>query len=124
MQTFQVTFDRLDLFSYIGGFSGAAGALVLGNSSNDKLDVKTAFHGALADPAGFAKRVHLLWLGVGTEEPARMHDGIERLHSSLVEANIEHVFYESPGTAHEWQTWRRDLKDFAPRLFQGSPSKP
>ncbi len=24
MQTFQVTFDRLDLFSYIGGFSGAA----------------------------------------------------------------------------------------------------
>ncbi len=25
MQTFQVTFDHLDLFSYIGGFSGAAG---------------------------------------------------------------------------------------------------
>ena len=24
MQTFQVTFDHLDLFSYIGGFSGAA----------------------------------------------------------------------------------------------------
>jgi len=115
MQTFQVTFDRLDLFSYIGGFSGAAGAFVLGN---DKLDVKTAFHGALADPAAFAKRVHVLWLGVGTEEPARMHDGLERLHTSLVEANISHVFYESPGTAHEWQTWRRDLKDFAPRLFK------
>ena len=30
---------------------------------------------------------------------------------------VEHVFYESPGTDHEWQTWRRDLKDFAPRLF-------
>jgi S-formylglutathione hydrolase FrmB len=27
------------------------------------------------------------------------------------------VYFESPGTAHEWQTWRRDLKDFAPRLF-------
>jgi enterochelin esterase family protein len=121
MQTFQVTFDRLDLFSYIGGFSGAAGAFVMGN---DKLDVKTAFHGALADPAAFAKRVHVLWLGVGTEEPARMHDGIERLHKALVEANIGHVFYESPGTAHEWQTWRRDLKDFAPRLFQETSSKP
>ena len=24
MQTFQVTFDHLELFSYIGGFSGAA----------------------------------------------------------------------------------------------------
>jgi len=115
MQAFQVTFNHLDLFSYIGGFSGAAGPLVLGNQ---KLDVKTAFNGALADPAAFAKKVHLLWLGVGTEEPAMMHAGLERLHTSLVEANIQHVFYESPGTAHEWQTWRRDLKDFAPRLFQ------
>ena len=76
------------------------------------------------DPAAFAKRVHLLWLGVGTEEPANMHAGIERLHMSLMDANIKHVFYESPGTAHEWQTWRRDLKDFAPRLFQGGSSKP
>lgn len=114
-QTFQVTFDHLDMFSYIGGFSGAAGPIVFGDQ---KLDVKTAFNGALADPAAFAKRVHLLWLGVGTEEPERMHAGLERLHTSLVEGNIQHVFYESPGTAHEWQTWRRDLKDFAPRLFQ------
>jgi enterochelin esterase family protein len=114
MQTFQVTFDHLDLFSYIGGFSGAAGALVLGNQ---KLDLKTAFNGALADPAAFAKRVHLLWLGVGTEEPAMMRNGLLRLHTSLEEAKIPHIFYESPGTSHEWQTWRRDLRDFAPRLF-------
>ena len=87
MQTFQVTFDHLELFSYIGGFSGAAGPMVLGN---EKLDPKTAFHGALADPAAFAKRVHLLWVGVGTE---------------------------SPGTSHEWQTWRRGLNEFAPKLF-------
>jgi len=115
MQTFQVTFDHLEMFSYIGGFSGAAGPMVLGNRS---LDPKTDFHGALADPAAFAKRVHLLWIGVGTEEPAMMHAGIVRLHDSLTEAHIDHVFYESPGTSHEWQTWRRDLKDFAPRLFQ------
>jgi enterochelin esterase family protein len=115
MQTFQVTFNHLDLFSWIGGFSGAAGPLVLGN---EKLDPKTAFNGALADPAAFSKRVHLLWVGVGTEEPARMREGLLRLHASLDEAKIRHVFYESPGTSHEWQTWRRDLKDFAPRLFQ------
>jgi len=115
MQTFQVTFNHLDLFSYIGGFSGAAGPLVLGN---EKLDAKTAYHGALADPAAFAKKVHLLWLGVGTEEPERMRVGLLRLHTSLLEAGIQHVFYESPGTSHEWQTWRRDLRDFAPRLFQ------
>ena len=115
MQTFQVTFDHLDLFSYIGGFSGAAGQMVLGNRS---LDPKTDFNGALADPTAFAKRVHLLWIGVGTEEPAMMHAGLARLHTSLDDAHVKHVFYESPGTAHEWQTWRRDLKDFAPRLFQ------
>ncbi len=114
MQTFQVTFDHLEMFSYIGGFSGAGGPQVLGNQS---LDVKTDYNGAMADPAAFAKRVHLLWLGVGTEEPDMMRTGIKKLHTSLDEANIKHIFYESPGTSHEWQTWRRDLKDFAPRLF-------
>jgi enterochelin esterase family protein len=115
MQTFQVTLDHLDLFSHIGGFSGAGGPLVLGDQ---KLDPKTAYDGVFADPAAFAKKVHLLWLGVGTQEPERMLAGIRRLHASLTEAGIQHVYYESPGTDHEWQTWRRDLKDFAPRLFQ------
>jgi len=27
----------------------------------------------------------------------------------LTEALINHVYYESPGTAHEWQTWRRSF---------------
>jgi enterochelin esterase family protein len=115
MQTFQVTFNHLDLFSYIGGFSGAANVFAMGN---EKLDTKAAYNGAMADPAAFAKRVHLLWIGVGTDEPDRMKEGLEKLHTSLDEGKIKHVFYESPGTSHEWQTWRRDLKDFAPRLFQ------
>jgi len=115
MQTFHVTFQHLDLFSYLGGFSGAANVFATGS---DKLDPKTAFNGAMSDPAAFSKRVHLLWIGVGTNEPERMKQGIEKLHASLDEAKIRHVFYESPGTDHEWQTWRRDLLDFAPRLFQ------
>ncbi len=113
MQTFQVSFNHLDLFSYIGGFSGAGGML-----GNRKLDPKTDYKGAFADPVSFAKRVHLLWLGVGTKEPERMRTGIQNLHNSLQAANIPHIYYESPGTDHEWQTWRRDLKDFASRLFQ------
>jgi len=115
MQTFQITLDHLNLFSYIGGFSGAGGMLVLGDR---KLDPKNDYNGVFADPAAFAKKVHLLWIGVGTNEPERMRAGLQRLHASLDEAKINHVFYESPGTDHEWQTWRRDLKDFAPRLFQ------
>jgi enterochelin esterase family protein len=31
---------------------------------------------------------------------------------------VKHIFYEAPGTAHEWQTWRKDLFQFAPVLFQ------
>jgi enterochelin esterase-like enzyme len=115
MQTFDVTFDHLDLFSYIGGFSGASGTGIFGNQDTD---VKTAFNGTLADPAAFAQQVHLLWLGVGTAEPAMMKSSLEGLNTWLDQAHVKHVFYESPGTAHEWQTSRRDLKDFAPRLFQ------
>ena len=115
MQTFHVTFDHLELFSYIGGFSGALNPF---GGQGGNFDTKTAYNGALANPAAFAKRVHLLWIGVGTEEPPQMKAGIEKLNTSLEEAKIQHVFYESPGTNHEWQTWRRDLNDFAPRLFQ------
>ena len=115
MQTFMVTFNHLDLFSYIGGFSGAGGMTM---RDGPKPDIKTLYNGALADPAAFAKRVHLLWIGVGTEEPAQMKAGIEGFHTLLQDGKIQHVFYESPGTSHEWQTWRRDLNDFAPRLFK------
>jgi enterochelin esterase family protein len=114
MQTFQVTLNHLDRFSYIGGFSGAAGPMMLAGRS---LDLKTDYNGVMADPAAFAQKVHLLWLGVGTVEPERMRTGIQKLHTSLTDAGIAHVYYESPGTDHEWQTWRRDLADFAPRLF-------
>ena len=110
-QTFQITLNRLDLFSYIGGFSGAGGL------NGRVLDPKNDFNGAFADPKAFAKKVRLLWLGIGTAEPERMRDGIRGLHKALADAGIDHVYYESPGTDHEWQTWRRDLHDFAPRLF-------
>lgn len=115
MQTFQITLNHLDLFSHIGGFSGAGGPLVLGDR---KLDPKVDYNGVFADPEAFAKKVHVLWLGVGTAEPERMREGIRRFHRSLEEAGIEHVYVEAEGTDHEWQTWRHALHDFAPRLFR------
>src|SRR5271156_5111196 len=93
MQTFQVTFDHLDLFSYIGGVSGAGNPFFAGNN---KFDVKTPYHRALADPSAFAKRVHVLWIGVGTNEPERMKSGLESLHTSLEAGGVQHIFYESP----------------------------
>ena len=69
------------------------------------------------DSAAFNKQVHLLWLGAGTAE-TQIHDGVQSVHEALNSAHIEHVFVESEGTAHEWQTWRKALNDFAPRLFK------
>jgi enterochelin esterase family protein len=111
-QTFQITLSRLDLFSHIGGFSGAGG---LGGRA---LDPKKDFNGAFADPKAFAKKVRVLWLGIGTAEPERMREGIRGFHKALTDAGIDHVYVESQGTDHEWQTWRRNLHDFAPRLFR------
>jgi enterochelin esterase family protein len=106
-QTLQITLSHLDKFSWIGCFS----APIRG------FDVRTAYNGAFADPAAFNRKVHLLWIGAGTAETA-MHDDAKAMHEALDKAGIGNVFYESQGTAHEFQTWRRDLADFAPRLFR------
>ncbi len=107
-QTLQITLTHLDRFSWIGSFS----APLRGGQ-----DLKTAYSGAFADPAAFNKQVHLLWFGAGTGEE-RMLKGALAMHDALEKAGIKNVFYQSPGTAHEWQTWRRDLNEFAPLLFK------
>ena len=112
MQTFQITLNRLDLFSYIGGFSGAGGGM-----ATSPLDLKTAFGGVLSDAAAFNKKVRLVWVGIGTKEPERMYQSVNNFHQTLEKSGIKHIYYESPGTDHEWQTWRRSLAEFAPRLF-------
>jgi len=112
-QTFHVTLNHLDLFSHIGGFSGIGGML-----EDRQYDLKTDFNGAFADPAAFRKKVHLLYFGVGTAEGERFITRIRALHAAMTEAGVEHVYWESPGTDHEWQTWRRNLKDFAARIFR------
>lgn len=120
MQTFHITLEHLDLFSHIGGFSGAGGLLAPGGG---KFDPKADYNGVFADAAAFNKKVHVLWLGIGSAESERFRAGIFGLHTALTEANIEHVYVESAGTDHEWQTWRRALNDFAPRLFQNRTSR-
>jgi S-formylglutathione hydrolase FrmB len=38
--------------------------------------------------------------------------------AALQAAGVRLRYFESSGTAHEWQTWRRDLNDLLPRLFR------
>ena len=84
--------------------------------------MKTAYGGVMADADAFNEKVKLLWLGVGTTEPQRMYEGVKNYHEALEKAGIKHVYYESPGTAHEWLTWRRCLHEFAPLLFTNTQS--
>jgi enterochelin esterase-like enzyme len=112
MQTFQVTLNNLDKFAWIGGFSGSGGLM------GGPFDAKTAYNGVLADAAAFNKRVKLVWIGIGTKEPERMYQSVHSFHEALTRAGIQHVYWESPGTSHEWLTWRRDLHEFASRLFR------
>jgi enterochelin esterase family protein len=60
----------------------------------------------------------LVYVSTGTAEPERMYNTVKTFHDALDKAGIKHVYYESQGTAHEWQTWRRSLYEFAPLLFK------
>ncbi len=110
-QTLQITTRNLDKFSYIGAFSGA------GRIAADA-DLKSIYNDAFADPDSFNKKVKLVWIGIGTAEPENMYKNIKGFHETLTKIGIKHVYYESPGTDHEWQTWRRSLHQFAPLLFK------
>jgi enterochelin esterase-like enzyme len=106
-ETFQIMLNNLDKFSYIGGFSGAVGLL------GGPVDFKT-WYKVLADAPAFNERVRLVWLGIETTEPERMYKAANNLHNALQEAGSKHAYHESPGTAHEWHTWRRSLNLFGP----------
>ena len=116
MQTFQITLKHLDLFAYIGGFSGAGGGF-----GGVPFDPKTAHNGVMADADAFNKKVRLALAGHRhgrAEADVRRREGY---HEALEKAGIKHVYYESPGTSHEWLTWRRCLHEFAPLLFATRP---
>jgi enterochelin esterase family protein len=106
-QTFGTALANLDRFAYIGGFSGSSGG-------RGGFDPKTSNGGVFADAAAFNKKVKLLFLSIGSEEGP----GTKTFSEALTQAGIKNVYFESPGTAHEWLTWRRSFRDFAQRLFR------
>lgn len=111
MQTRGITMSNLDKFSHIGIFSG--GNIALTN---------------ITDFATFKQRVKLVFVSYGSREvdPAN-RSGPRRgpfggdpkaTTEALKEAGINAHYYVSPETAHEWQSWRRSLYQFAPLLFR------
>ncbi len=101
-QTRQITLAHLDKFAYIGLFSG-------GSIASDAPQV--------SDPA-FKQKVKLVFVSYGGREKGA---AAKANQEALAKLGIQAVYYESPNTAHEWQSWRRSLHEFAPLLFQDQP---
>ena len=112
MQTRQITLANLDKFSHIGIFSG--GSIGLTN---------------ITDLAAFKQKVKALFVSYGSRELGGNRGGGRggfggdpKVNTeALKAAGVNSYFYVSPDTAHEWQSWRRSLYQFAPLLFQDHP---
>jgi enterochelin esterase family protein len=107
MQTRSIAPAHLDTFSHIGVFSG--GSIAVTN---------------ISDMPKFKENVKLVFVSYGSRElgtnrvAGRGFGADPKLNVAVLkEAGVNSVFYESPNTAHEWQSWRRSLHEFAPLLF-------
>jgi enterochelin esterase-like enzyme len=101
-QTRAITLANLDKFSQIGLFSGGS----IGTDTPQ-----------LAAPEVLKQKVKLLFVSYGSRESAGAA-AAKANHEALEKLGIKNVYYESPNTAHEWQSWRRSLYQFAPLLFR------
>lgn len=105
MQTRVITLANPDVFSYVGMFSGGSISIE---------DVNNA--------PGFKEKNKLVFISYGSRELENPRGGFggdpKANTDALKEAGFNTHFYVSPQTAHEWQSWRRSLYQFAPLLFK------
>ncbi len=93
-----ITLKNLDKFSHIGLFSG--GVITTNDVNNTP---------------GFREKVKVVFASCGSKENP---GNIKSNHEALNSIGLKNTAYISPDTAHEFQTWRRSLREFAPLLFQ------
>ena len=98
MQAREITLANPDKFAYVGSFS--SGAWNVDQVKNSE---------------GFAKNVKLLFMSGGGKENMGCVEAAKNIKEQL---GMNAVGYESPGTAHEWHTWRRSLFEFAQLIFK------
>jgi enterochelin esterase-like enzyme len=99
-----------ELFGWIGGFSTARAE----SSPESRRTEREWLGGLLREMATPPRHV---FLSAGSGEPAFVA-GADQLAGALGAAGLDHSRYLSPGTAHEWLTFRRSLAEFAPLLFR------
>lgn len=98
METKIITLKNLDKFSHIGLFSGGV------INTND-----------VNNTPGFREKVKVVFASCGSRENP---GNIKANHEALNGIGLQNTAYISPDTAHEFQTWRRSLREFGPLLFR------
>jgi enterochelin esterase family protein len=103
MQTHGITLNNPTTFAYVGIFSG-------GTIGADEL----------TDIPDFKKTNKVLFMSAGGKEKgmAEGETSVGKVAEDLKSIGINAHSYISPETAHEWQTWRRSLYQFAQLLFK------
>ena len=94
METKNITLARPEVFSYYGLLSG-------GTYAPEDIESKD--------------QVKVIFMSCGSKE---FPDGILKATEDLKAAGFNAVGYVSEGTAHEFLTWRRSLREMAPLLFR------
>ena len=103
MQTHGITLNNPKTFAYVGIFSGGTiGADELTDVPDFKATNKVLFMSAGGKEKGMAE---------GEGSVINAAEGLKKI-------GINAHSYISPETAHEWQTWRRSLYQFAQLLFK------
>jgi enterochelin esterase-like enzyme len=95
-ETHTITLAKPDVFGYWGLLSG-------GNYNPTELQGKT--------------KPKQIFISYGSKETGGAN-GLPKVEADLKAAGFKVATYVSPGTAHEFQSWRRSLYEMAPLLFK------
>ena len=102
MQTRHISLNYPGYFSQIGIFSGGTISVQDINSNPE-----------------FKKENTLTFISYGSREVENPRgQSPKETVQAIREQGINAYYYESPQTAHEWQTWRRSLYEFAQIIFK------
>lgn len=118
IQTAVTTFTYPEYFSYVGIFSGFLHDFIQGHGQMDMIrrgPSENAHLKALDDPEKFRKDFRVFFRGIGKSDP--FLDYFTEDEKLLEEKGVSCVkkMYEG---AHDWNVWRRCIRDFAQLIFK------
>lgn len=107
-----------DAFAYVGFFSG-------GEMPPEVVTDLTQNHADLLAGVAKSKTLKLLWLSFGGQEylVANHQHWLAGTEAVFNQYHVNYTYVDGPTfgaiNGHVWDTWRKDLLVFAPRLFHG-----